>query len=174
MPFGYDCAKVQYTPLLFGVETVAGCSTPDQLPNWPECVNLSSYTHIAIHGVANPNNTLDWILVNSQNCHDKAARVQRYIFYYEKFGEVRNVQYRITSVVHQCSDLPGGPMIITASFLQVANRDPQPFLPPNPKLPGVPGDTWYPFGSSAGVLRTSASAALVWGAMIASAILFAV
>jgi hypothetical protein len=176
IPFGYECEDVRYTPLLFGVETVAGCSRTDPALNETENIDLSMYNHVAIHGVANPNNTLDWILVNDDQCSPEHPHLfQRYIFYYEKFGEVKNAQHRITSVVYQCSGVaqPGGPRIITASFLQVANKDPRPFVPPNPRLPGIPRDTWYPFGSSAGVFTKSPSAALVWGVMFVSAVLFA-
>jgi hypothetical protein len=174
IPFGYDCGNVEYTPLLFGVETVAGCSNQND-PTGDENMNLSIYTHIAIHGVANPNSTFDWVRVNDQ-CSLATPLFQRYIFFYETFGEVRNAQHRITSVIRQCTGAaqPEGPRIISASFLQVANKDPQPFLPPNPRLPGIPRDTWYPFGSSAGTLTKSTTAALVWGVMIVSALLFAV
>jgi hypothetical protein len=170
IPFGYDCESVEYTPLLFGVDTIGGCTDGDP----EEAVDLTAYSHFAINGRASPANSGDWIPVSGQNCTGVIPNFQRFIFYYEKFGSVTNAQYRLNSVFHLCdrNDTVQG-YIVTASFLLIADQPLTRYVPPNPKTIGVPRDTWYPFSSSAGSPVFSAPSAYLMAACIVLAVFFA-
>jgi hypothetical protein len=116
-----------------------------------------------MHGNPNPNATGDWIRLGGDCTGDPAF--QLYSFYYEKFGDVKNAQNRIVGVDLTCP-LPAGngreTRVVAVTFLQRAEQPAKRYIPPNPRVPGIPGDTWYPFSSSAAFPRIATpSAALL-------------
>jgi hypothetical protein len=145
IPFGYDCESVQFTPVLFGVDTIGGCTVRST-----NALNLTSYRFFGIHGKANPNNGLDWVELR-ENCPNPLSfSFQKFVFFYEQFGSVKNAQQRLKSVVHECHTgvLENSPKIVTVVFALVGDQQRIQYVPPNPRPPGIPKNTWYPFSSS--------------------------
>lgn len=140
LPFGAACGSAAYTPLLFGIDTIAGCTG-----SGTNAVDLSAYTHVAIYGIANVSRASDWVEITNA-CTDPDPPLQKFYFYYEKFGDVLNAQNRIVSVYRTCNETSGSTneRIVVATFLQRQQRTFR-YKPPNPKVPGLPDDTFAPF-----------------------------
>jgi hypothetical protein len=174
IPFGYRCDSVEYTPLLFGVDTIGGC-TIGASGVGSAAMNLSEYQYFAIHGRASPNNGRDWIQL-SDTCPDLLNYpFQKFVFFYEQFGSVTNAQRRLKSVVHQCAASPSAnaeARVVTAAFLLVADQQLIRYVPPNPRPQGIPKDTWYPFSSSAASRGVAAPSAFGMVACVVLAVFF--
>jgi hypothetical protein len=175
IPFGYQCGAVEYTPLLFGVDTIGGCTVGGGGAG-AAAVNLSEYQYFAIHGRASPNNGRDWIQL-SDTCPDLVNYpFQKFIFFYEQFGSVTNAQRRLKSVVHQCAAAPSAnaeARVVAAAFLLVDDQQLVRYVPPNPRPQGIPKDTWYPFSSSAANRGVAAPSAFGMVACVVLAVFFA-
>lgn len=149
VPTGASCASdvIQYTPLLFGIETIAGCTSASATDD--VSVDLTMYTHVAKYGTANASLEQDWVPIQSMtDC--TAPQLQKYFFFFEKFGDVTNPQNRIVSVFRKCSQLPAGSntqRVFVATFLQRVQTTFR-YKPPNPRVPGIPPDTFYPFSAA--------------------------
>jgi hypothetical protein len=160
---------------LFGVDTIGGCTIGGN-GTGAAPVNLSEYQYFGIHGKASPNNARDWVQL-SETCPDLLNYpFQKFLFFYEQFGSRTNAQRRLKSVVHQCAASPSASVeakVVTAAFVLVADQPLVRYVPPNPRPPGIPKDTWYPFSSSAASRRVSAPSALGVFACVVLAVFFA-
>lgn len=173
VPTGATCASgvIKYTPLLFGIETIAGCTatnTPDET-----LVDLTNYTHVAKYGTANASLKEDWVEIQgTTEC--TAPRLQKYYFFFEKFGDVTNPQNRIVSVFRTCTTVtPYDQRIFVATFLQRVQTTFR-YKPPNPRVPGIPPDTFYPFSaaSAAPAFPSPSRMAMAFGSVLCVCALF--
>ena len=156
MPFGTNCAQsVSYTPLLFGIETISGCSGT---LNPGSAIDLQKYNRFAIYGRANVSRQLDWVNVTDLCTATNTIGIQRYYFFWEKFGDVMNPQNRIISVVRECEPQLDSQHLVIATFVQRPQTTFR-YKPPNPRVPGIPPDTFYPFSAASATMTTATSAA---------------
>lgn len=141
MPFGASCDSARFTPLLFGVDMVSGCASGTN----NAAVDLTAYTHVAKYGMANVSRAEDWVAITNQ-CAVAAPPIQKFVFFYERFGDVKNAQNRIVSVVKTCDEAAAttDQRVVVATFLQRPQTTFR-YKPPNPKVPGLPDDTFAPF-----------------------------
>ena len=141
MPFGTVCSTAAFTPLLFGVDTISGCAADAD----NTAVDLSAYTHVAKYGLANASRTEDWLPITNE-CTLTDPPFQKFFFFYERFGDVNNAQNRIVSAVRTCNETAAAASqrVVIATFLQRPQTTFR-YKPPNPKVPGLPDDTFAPF-----------------------------
>lgn len=141
MPFGAVCSAASFTPLLFGVDMISGCASDGN----NAAVDLSAYTHVAKYGLANASRTEDWLPITNE-CAVADPPFQKFFFFYERFGDVNNAQNRIVSAVRTCNESTAAATqrIVTATFVQRPQTTFR-YKPPNPKVPGLPDDTFAPF-----------------------------
>ena len=156
MPFGTQCASATYTPLLFGIETISGCEGTEAVGS--PAIDLSNYNRVAIYGRANVSRQMDWVNVTDQCAATGTIGIQRYYFFWEKFGDTMNPQNRIVSVVRQCETQIDTRHLIIATFVQRPQTTFR-YKPPNPRVPGIPPDTFYPFSAASATMTTATSAA---------------
>ncbi|KAK8866661.1 hypothetical protein M9Y10_009627 [Tritrichomonas musculus] len=136
IPFGNDCQNVKYTSLMFGYDTIGGCSK-----NAEDMINVfSRYTRISKLGKANGNAKEDWIHIDTsetENCTHLAFNI-----YYEFIGNVHNPQNQIYSANYQClSNESEDYFLLVVSFLRSGDIKTKRHIP---KPKGLPDDTFAP------------------------------
>ncbi|KAH0794931.1 tectonic-1 isoform X1 [Histomonas meleagridis] len=147
IPFGVTCEEgsVHYTPLLFGVETIGGCTYGTNTS--PPTIDFTRFSYFSKLGTANPMYENDWVQMRD-NCAGISSPIElmKYYFFYEYVGNVNNPQNRIVSVIRECtpSSSPKN-FVFVASFHRIADTETKRYLPPLPKIRGIPRDTFYPF-----------------------------
>ena len=140
VPFGYG-ENINYTPLLFGVDMISG------FPNG----SAQFYTDFQISKLAqgNPEFADDWVDVNVRTSDTSLYTLN--IFYYN-IGNVNNPQNKIFSAIlfRPSGDLvqtSSNQIIFKCSFMKISNNPSHRYLQPNPRVKGIPPDSFYPFSS---------------------------
>ena len=142
VPYGID-GNDSYTPLLFGVDVISGFIDE----------NLTFLQHdfkISKLGQGNPEFINDWInvTVSEGNPNIKVFTLK---IYYANIGNVNNPQNMIVNAYLYKPSAPSntlsGQCILKCNFLKIANNPSHQYLQPNPRVKGIPPDTFYPFSS---------------------------
>ncbi|OHT00822.1 hypothetical protein TRFO_07819 [Tritrichomonas foetus] len=145
VPFGTDCLpldQMEYTPLLFGEDTMSGCLMSASNEN-PASL-LLNYTFISKLGQANPLFTQDWIPINRSEGVNETCPHLKLVISYEFIGNVNNPQNRIYAARFDCVQSQSPFFVFSAEFLRTADNNAFRYLQPNPRVKGIPDDTFYP------------------------------
>ena len=143
IPHGYDCSNntnIAYTPLIFGYDTISGCTEGGK--NKTHIIDvLKTYTSVSKMGKAHGNYNQDWIDISNIEAMDDCSNLVLTINY-EYVGNLRNPQNKIYNASYRCdSNEEDERFIFLVNYLRSSDDKVKPFIP---KPKGLPDDTFAP------------------------------
>ena len=147
VPYGAGNGTNGITPLLFGVDVISGFDNTI----FP-IETFLNYRNLSILAQANGVFQNDWINITiSQPTTQTGYNAVFLTIYYRFIGNVNNPQNQITFARMSFESLEAVPQsgqyIFKASFLKMSDNTFYRYLQPNPRVRGIPPDTFYPFSS---------------------------